>query len=305
MFPKASTAILLIIYLLLRFPHPTLPVILYIHKYDLMKPKIIIPIILVTTLLGVAVYLFTSKQSQNNIGSTHEPTLMVPVTERDNPTDEEIAFTTSTIQEESYQLSLTAPKDLPPEVQNDVDQFFAAQKEAFLDIAEDPQMTEGSPYPFTLATNDSEVYRYGQFTSYVTQFEQYTGGAHGNNYYYTVVYDSSTGKKIELTDLFKEPAHAYTYLSQKIRPLVVDEVLRNSGISKPTPEERDFAAVMAEDGTAPRAENFERWYLNDGKLMVIFPPYHVASYAAGTQIVGIPLNQMMTALNSEILTSTE
>lgn len=44
------------------------------------------------------------------------------------------------------------------------------------------------------------------------------------------------------------------------------------------------------EGTAPKEENFENFLITDNALIIIFDPYEVAPYAAGSVFVEIPLD---------------
>ncbi len=52
---------------------------------------------------------------------------------------------------------------------------------------------------------------------------------------------------------------------------------------------------MLNSGTTAKVENFQDWYIDGTSLVIIFPPYQVAAYAAGEQTVTIPFSQL-TAL---------
>jgi len=45
---------------------------------------------------------------------------------------------------------------------------------------------------------------------------------------------------------------------------------------------------LVDSGTAPKAENFAVWNLNEHDFMITFPTYQVAPGAAGTPTVVIP-----------------
>ena len=49
-------------------------------------------------------------------------------------------------------------------------------------------------------------------------------------------------------------------------------------------------------GVTPEALNFQSYAIEGDALVLIFPPYQVAPYAAGTQEVSIPLSQLKEIL---------
>jgi hypothetical protein len=49
---------------------------------------------------------------------------------------------------------------------------------------------------------------------------------------------------------------------------------------------------MLNAGTSAKAENFKDWYVDGTNLVIVFPPYAVAAYAAGAQTLTIPFSQL-------------
>lgn len=125
--------------------------------------------------------------------------------------------------------------------------------------------------------------------SYTFTVTEDTLGAHPNTTYKTFVFDSKTGARMSLSDLFA-PGNAYlTELSTKSRALLPAVIAKSEGISV-----KNVDAGMLNDGTKPTADNFADWYLDGSNLVLIFPPYQVAAYAAGTQRLSIPLSSFKT-----------
>lgn len=107
-----------------------------------------------------------------------------------------------------------------------------------------------------------------------------TLGAHPNAFYRTFTFDRGTGAELSLAGLFLPRSGHLERLSAYAR----FELGRTLG---------EFAEVdYLELGTAPTAENFANFVVTDGFLEVLFPPYQVAPYAAGTQSVAVPLEEL-------------
>lgn len=107
---------------------------------------------------------------------------------------------------------------------------------------------------------------------------QYTGGAHPNSMYYSILYDTYGGSVLEINDIFNKNSD---YLN-KLSNIVIDELVK-----------RDISdAEWIEDGAGPKKDNYEVFYVRNGALYLIFPPYQVASYVAGAQTVRIPLSEL-------------
>jgi hypothetical protein len=108
---------------------------------------------------------------------------------------------------------------------------------------------------------------------------EYTGGAHPNPSFYTLVYDFRGGRALRLQDLFR-PGTPYL---QRLASLCRQELAR-----RPYVMDRDWAYR----GAAPQPVNYQWFYLKPGKLVVLFPPYQVGPYAQGTAEIGIPLEKL-------------
>jgi Protein of unknown function (DUF3298). len=100
-----------------------------------------------------------------------------------------------------------------------------------------------------------------------------TGGAHPNTAFATFVFDMKRQAKLELADVFTDVPAALKILSElaaRRMELVLD------------------GSVFPE-GLAPKAENFSVFLFDGADIVFTFPPYQVASYAQGSQILRVPL----------------
>ena len=114
----------------------------------------------------------------------------------------------------------------------------------------------------------------------------YTGGAHPNENSNSLVFDMQNKEQLMLSDLFIKNSQ---YL-EKISIYVVANL-----------KQRDIADETSIDqGAGPAEDNYKVFGVSDKAIIFYFPPYAVAPYAAGEQIVEIPFAQIKSILNPEI-----
>ncbi|MBN1868157.1 DUF3298 domain-containing protein [Candidatus Sumerlaeota bacterium] len=107
----------------------------------------------------------------------------------------------------------------------------------------------------------------------------HTGGVHGYSTTAVVNFDLSSGKSLELGDLFLSDADCL----QRIAARCVDVL------------EKRFAAngiVFFREGAEPTAHNYRRWGIRNDCLVVFFDPYDVNCWADGPQEVDTPLRDL-------------
>lgn len=116
------------------------------------------------------------------------------------------------------------------------------------------------------------------------------GAAHPSNYNLTFNYQpSSQSEEITLSDLFKADSNYLEILSRISR-----EDLNNQ--FKNESELKEFI----NSGTEPLEENFKNFILKPSELVLVFDPYQVAPYAAGTRTVSISKDKIKDILNPNI-----
>ncbi len=111
----------------------------------------------------------------------------------------------------------------------------------------------------------------------------YMGGAHGMLYFETFNFDIGKNRIIGLEDLF-EPGYDY---GRTISEYCRTDLARQM-------QERGFEPDEGwiEDGTDPHnADNFANFLITPYRLIIKFPAYQVAPYAAGDFSVAIPYDQ--------------
>jgi hypothetical protein len=104
------------------------------------------------------------------------------------------------------------------------------------------------------------------------------GAAHPGSYSMTLNYDLAQGKELALSDLFLPSTD---YLS----------VVSNYCIAE-LGKQPFFEGPFAE-GAQPKPENYARWNITPSGLMITFDAYQVAPYAAGPQVIQIPIQELL------------
>lgn len=188
------------------------------------------------------------------------------------------------------EVKIDYPLDLAdefPVVEEAVDRFLAEERAAFLAPIVDPEFVNYSPGPLTLdiqyqSVGFSEDVLSLQFVVYT-----YSGGAHGMTYFRSFTFHLPKGIELALSDLFLPDA---SYL-EVIAPMAQAALTEQLG---------DMAdAEWIAQGAGPLPENYQDWVLTPDALVITFEQYQVAAYAAGPQIVTIPLADIADILAPE------
>lgn len=129
--------------------------------------------------------------------------------------------------------------------------------------------------------------------SYVFTMYEDTLGAHPNAYFRTFTFNSKTGESLDIRDIFVAKTDYLKVLSTLSRQKLPAIIAAKEG-AKVSEVDTDYM----NRGTTADADNFQNWYLQGNTLVLIFPPYQVAPYAAGVQVVTIPLSSL-TGLSAE------
>ena len=120
--------------------------------------------------------------------------------------------------------------------------------------------------------------------SYIFTIYEDTLGAHGNTFFHTFTFDTSTGISLALADVFLPGADYLDALSSLARaklPAII-------GPGADT----DFIT----NGTVPDEKNFANFFFDGQDFVILFPPYQVGPYTAGPQTLRIPLSELSTIL---------
>ncbi|MDO8407753.1 MAG: RsiV family protein [bacterium] len=123
--------------------------------------------------------------------------------------------------------------------------------------------------------------------SYIFTTSEETGGAHPNVFFKTFTFDKQAGAELSLADLFA-PGADYLGMLSKIARAKLPALIGQYADQK-----------MITDGTTPETNNFQNFFVDNATLDILFEPYDVAPYAAGSQTLQIPLADLASILKSE------
>lgn len=117
--------------------------------------------------------------------------------------------------------------------------------------------------------------------SIVFNISNFTGGAHGANYFLALNWDKKNNKEIKLADLFS----GQTDYLQKISTYCISELTKQMTTSGAI----DMSNTSwLDQGAGPKEENFSVFLINSDSITFYFPQYQVAAYAAGDFKVTMP-----------------
>ena len=104
----------------------------------------------------------------------------------------------------------------------------------------------------------------------------FTGGAHGTTLYDVSTFDLTSGKELQLSDLFKPGSD---YLAR------INKVVAEKVAAQP---DTFFGPVEVKDG--------DKFYFDGKVLVVTYAPYEVAPYAAGVVSFSVPADSLSDIL---------
>ena len=133
----------------------------------------------------------------------------------------------------------------------------------------------------------------GKIASVVSKRDAFTGGAHGNQDFQTMLLDLDAGKQIAadaLFDDFSPQSEAFKAMQAFVRDSISFERASRLGLPEIPPEDLDWIL----DGTAEpsQLQRFTLMAYDEAEkatgLMLYFPPYQVGSYAEGSYLLDVP-----------------
>jgi hypothetical protein len=185
----------------------------------------------------------------------------------------------------TYQYSARFPRTGESVVDTLIEQFVRAQIDSFLLQA--PKELGNSNWISELDINYSSSTFPPHVLCYKLDRYVFTGGAHGLTSVTTMIFDMDKIQLLQLSDLFLPRAHFAESLSVMSRA----ELRINLG--------NMLNDDMLNSGTVPKPGNFSRFMLAPRDLVIFFEQYAVAPYAAGVQVVTIPLARLAPILKPE------
>jgi hypothetical protein len=123
--------------------------------------------------------------------------------------------------------------------------------------------------------------------SYIFTIYEDTLGAHGNTFFRAGTFNMKTGAPLALSNIFL-PGVAY-----------LDTLSSISRAKLPGIIGQGADMTFIKNGTEPKAENFQSFFLENKNFVILFAPYAVAPYSSGPQTLRIPLSQLASILKPE------
>jgi len=118
-----------------------------------------------------------------------------------------------------------------------------------------------------------------RFITTKVDFYPYLGGVHPGHNIVTITFDTAENAIVSLSDFFAGERNYLQLLSSLTEKALFDQY-----------PDLDFAFSdpTFRKGFAPAKENFSHWALSNHGLIIFFPEYQVAPYAAGALYITIP-----------------
>lgn len=148
------------------------------------------------------------------------------------------------------------------------------------------QETVSSPGPLVMQMDYSIHHVKSGIVSIVFRGYQYTGGAHGLSTFETFIFDTSDGQSLSFEEIFKENSNYLQVISDYV----------TAELSKQVDADTDWIKT----GASADPKNYRYYYLTQEGLVVIFPEYQVAPYAAGPSTVTVPYDVLNSIIKLEL-----
>lgn len=234
-------------------------------------------IIVIVLAILACVFFFHMKPAEPVIPVSTEPVVIASVVQ--DPVDKQINETA-----ELYDLSIHYPEFSIPAVDAEIMRYMnTAQtefKKAFTPIDDTLRdaFPEGSKGSLTITF---EIRKSKGITTVVFRGSEYTGGAHPNPFIFTI-HIGDDGKLLELKDVFTVATPTYL------------EILSKRATAQFS---KDYGDAFFEEGSTSNPENWNQWYIEQGKLVVLFTVYQVTAYANGEPELFVPLSELKDIIN--------
>lgn len=142
--------------------------------------------------------------------------------------------------------------------------------------------TMGTQYTVQSAAN-------GRLASVLLHVSVYTGGAHGNHWPTTWLFEMNRGRQVFLSDIVIDVEQTLHAITPMVRQILRDKLKEWN------------AEEMLLDGTGPVLSNYENFLVSDEGLTFYFAHYQVAPFAAGEQTAFIPWASIQELIRPEFM----
>lgn len=180
-----------------------------------------------------------------------------------------------------YEISVAYPVTSNKAIDDDIAAWAKSAAADFRKLSKDTHQSGERAYEldttFTVARNDDAVF--------AVFFEEYndTGGAHPNQDFETANYLMPDGWRVYLPEIFDGPKAL-----ARISNSVIADLNKTIGTGADAMSDPDTIKM----GAGPDWDKFKDFVLMPKSLVIHFPPYQVAAYAAGPQMSHIALSSL-------------
>jgi hypothetical protein len=217
------------------------------------------------------------------------------------PAKADLAKDTQSGREGLYTMELKLP-ELPPKaapLRGAIDRYVERQKASFLASLDAPgAKARARELPWDLNLDIAVAARTDRFINVQVDGSAFTGGAHPAPIVDSFTYDLDDQRVVGINDLFVDPHAAENAFAAEARRQLLTAL---DDQDEPLASDSD----QIDEGTAPGKDHYRVFSLLTGPddkvhgLTFIFPPYQVASYAAGPQAVDVPSESFSAYLKPE------
>jgi hypothetical protein len=200
-----------------------------------------------------------------------------------------------------YTMELSLP-DLPAKaapLRATIDRYVDRQKRAFVDSLDAPGARDRArELPWDLNLDIAVASHTDRFINVQVDGSAFTGGAHPAPIVDSFTYDMEAHRVVSIRELFADPHAAEKAFAAEARRQLLTAL-----DDQDEPLASDSEQIDA--GTEPGKDHFRVFSLLTGPdskvhgFTFIFPPYQVASYAAGPQAVDVPSTAFSAYLKPE------
>ena len=176
-------------------------------------------------------------------------------------------------------------KKYPP-IQQEVEKILKKQKEEITKDAEDlfQEFPTTALLPYSLYVKELKLFKHDKqdIVSVRMAIRIYTGGAHGNKFYYSWNWDGKKNKFIPLNEVVSPKQ--FTNLVKQVRKSLIKQRTKKYEYNKEM-------QVQIERGTS-EGKDFKVWNFKKNGIEIVFPEYQVASFAEGSFEVFVSLDSL-------------
>ncbi|SEM36325.1 Protein of unknown function [Luteibacter sp. UNCMF331Sha3.1] len=208
---------------------------------------------------------------------------------------------TESATQDLYTMEVSMP-DLPPgaaALRGQIDCYVERQKRHFLASLREPGARESArQLPWDLNLDIAVASRTDRFINVQVDGSAFTGGAHPAPIVDSFTYDMQEERVIGIREFFDDPHAAESAFASEARRQLFTALDDQEQPLASDSEQIDL-------GTAPGKDHYRVFSLLTGPdnkvhgLTFIFPPYQVASYAAGPQAIDVPSEAFSAFLKPE------